>query len=82
MTAEGALGDSHAFQTERGAREFACGDRIIFLKNARFFEPRAEHPDAQYVKNGMLGTVVSTTDKRGRITGFGAPRQWPRCHLQ
>ncbi|MBB4277846.1 Ti-type conjugative transfer relaxase TraA [Rhizobium mongolense] len=67
MTAEGALGDSHAFQTERGAREFASGDRIIFLKNARFFEPRAEHPDAQYVKNGMLGTVVSTTDKRGRI---------------
>ncbi|MFA1676616.1 Ti-type conjugative transfer relaxase TraA [Rhizobium mongolense] len=67
MTAEGALGDGHSFQTERGSREFASGDRIIFLKNARFFEPRAEHPDAQYVKNGMLGTVVSTTDKRGRI---------------
>ncbi|WFU86339.1 Ti-type conjugative transfer relaxase TraA [Rhizobium sp. CC1099] len=66
MTAEGALRDSRAFQTERGAREFAIGDRIIFLKNARFFEPRAEHLEAQYVKNGMLGTVVSTTDKRGR----------------
>ncbi|WP_087004037.1 Ti-type conjugative transfer relaxase TraA [Rhizobium sullae] len=66
MTAEGALGDSHAFQTERGAREFAIGDRIIFLKNARFFEPYAEHPEAQYVKNGMLGTVVSTTDKGSR----------------
>ncbi|APO68861.1 conjugal transfer relaxase TraA protein [Rhizobium gallicum] len=67
MTAEGALGDGHSFQTERGSREFAIGDRIIFLKNARFFEPRAEHLEAQYVKNGMLGTVVSATDKRGRI---------------
>ncbi|PKA43840.1 Ti-type conjugative transfer relaxase TraA [Rhizobium sullae] len=66
MTAEGALGDSHAFQTERGAREFAIGDRIIFLKNARLFEPYAEHPEAQYVKNGMQGTVVSTTDKGSR----------------
>ncbi|TCU14855.1 Ti-type conjugative transfer relaxase TraA [Rhizobium sullae] len=66
MTAEGALGGSYAFQTERGARAFATGDRIIFLKNARFFEPHAEHPEAQYVKNGMLGTVVSTADKRGR----------------
>lgn len=66
MTSEGALGDSRAFQTERGAREFAVGDRIIFLENARFFEPRAEHLGPQYVKNGMLGTVVSVTDKRGR----------------
>ncbi|QPB18773.1 Ti-type conjugative transfer relaxase TraA [Rhizobium sp. 007] len=66
MTAEGALRDSRAFQTERGAREFAIGDRIIFLKNARFFEPRSEHLKAQYVKNGTLGTVVSTTDKCDR----------------
>ncbi|MBY2964077.1 Ti-type conjugative transfer relaxase TraA [Rhizobium leguminosarum] len=65
MTGEGALGESRAFQTERGAREFAAGDRIIFLENARFIEPRAPRIGPQYVKNGMLGTVVSTGDKRG-----------------
>ncbi|CAN7627173.1 Ti-type conjugative transfer relaxase TraA [Pararhizobium sp. LjRoot238] len=66
MTGEGALAEHRSFETERGAREFAVGDRIIFLENARFFEPRAEHRGAQHVKNGMLGTVVATTDKRGR----------------
>lgn len=65
MTREGALGDNRSFQTERGAREFAVGDRIIFLENARFVEPRARSFGPQYVKNGMLGTVVATGDKRG-----------------
>ncbi|NEI37330.1 Ti-type conjugative transfer relaxase TraA, partial [Rhizobium leguminosarum] len=65
MTGEGALGESRSFRTERGAREFAAGDRIIFLENARFLEPRAPRLGPQYVKNGMLGTVVSTGDKRG-----------------
>ncbi|MFW8584292.1 Ti-type conjugative transfer relaxase TraA [Rhizobium beringeri] len=65
MTGEGALGESGSFQTERGAREFAVGDRIIFLENARFLEPRAPRLGPQHVKNGMLGTVVSTGDKRG-----------------
>ncbi|XKM38878.1 Ti-type conjugative transfer relaxase TraA (plasmid) [Rhizobium ruizarguesonis] len=65
MTDEGALGESRSFRTERGAREFAAGDRIIFLENARFLEPRAPRLGPQYVKNGMLGTVVSTGDKRG-----------------
>ncbi|PDS33692.1 Ti-type conjugative transfer relaxase TraA [Rhizobium anhuiense] len=65
MAGEGALGESRAFQTERGAREFATGDRIIFLANARFVEARAMRLGPQYVKNGMLGTVVSTGDKRG-----------------
>ncbi|MGO7186225.1 AAA family ATPase, partial [Rhizobium brockwellii] len=41
MTGEGALGENRSFQTERGAREFAAGDRIIFLENSRFLEPRA-----------------------------------------
>ncbi|MGO7122285.1 hypothetical protein ACCS79_38275, partial [Rhizobium johnstonii] len=41
MTGEGALGEGRSFQTARGAREFAAGDRIIFLENARFLEPRA-----------------------------------------
>lgn len=65
MTGEGALVDSRAFQTERGARDFAAGDRIIFLENARFVEPRARRLGPQYVKNGMLGTVISTGDRRG-----------------
>lgn len=64
MTAEGALGDSRAFQTARGTREFAVGDRIIFLENDRFVERRAQQLGPQYVKNGMLGTVVSTGDRR------------------
>ncbi|WP_312409775.1 Ti-type conjugative transfer relaxase TraA [Shinella sp.] len=65
MNAAGALTDARAFQTVRGVREFAAGDRIIFLENARFLEPRARVPGPQYVKNGMLGTVVSTGDNRG-----------------
>ncbi|MBY5646469.1 Ti-type conjugative transfer relaxase TraA [Rhizobium leguminosarum] len=67
MSGEGALGEGRSFQTERGAREFAAGDRIIFLENARFLEPRARRLGPQYVKNGMLGTVVSTGDKRGEV---------------
>ncbi|NEI06917.1 Ti-type conjugative transfer relaxase TraA [Rhizobium leguminosarum] len=65
MSEEGALSESRAFRTERGARDFAAGDRINFLENARFLEPRAPHLGPQHVKNGMLGTVVSTGDKRG-----------------
>ncbi|TAV88095.1 Ti-type conjugative transfer relaxase TraA [Rhizobium leguminosarum] len=65
LMGEGALGEGRSFPTERGAREFAVGDRIIFLENSRFLEPRAPRLGPQYVKNGMLGTVVSTGDKRG-----------------
>jgi len=65
MMEEGALTGAREFQTARGVREFAAGDRIIFLENARFLEPRARRLGPQYVKNGMLGTVVSTGDKRG-----------------
>ncbi|MHC2572710.1 Ti-type conjugative transfer relaxase TraA [Rhizobium leguminosarum] len=65
MSEEGALSESRAFRTERGARDFAAGDRIIFLENARFLEPRAPRLGPQHVKNGMLGTVVSTGDRRG-----------------
>lgn len=65
MAGQGALNDERTFQTERGVREFAVGDRLIFLENARFFERRAEHLAIQHVKNGMLGTMVRTTSDRG-----------------
>lgn len=65
MTEEAALGESRRFQTARGAREFAAGDRIIFLENACFVERRACQLGPQNVKNGMLGTVVSTGGERG-----------------
>ncbi|MEI2298753.1 Ti-type conjugative transfer relaxase TraA [Ensifer sp. MJa1] len=64
MIDEGALTGARQFRTARGLRDFAAGDRIIFLKNARFLEPRARRLGPQYVKNGMLGTVVSSGDKR------------------
>ncbi|MGE0231994.1 MAG: Ti-type conjugative transfer relaxase TraA, partial [Flavobacteriaceae bacterium] len=62
---QGGLDYGRSFQTERGEREFAVGDRLIFLENARFVEPRAEHLSVQHVKNGMLGTVIGTTAKGG-----------------
>lgn len=50
----GALGDDVTIATERGAREFAVGDRIMFLRNERDLG----------VKNGTLGTVESTSEVR------------------
>jgi Ti-type conjugative transfer relaxase TraA len=47
MRAAGALGDDVLVKAERGARAFASGDRIMFLRNERGLE----------VKNGTLGTV-------------------------
>ncbi len=65
MMEENALGVARSFATERGTRDFASGDRIVFLENARFVDPGAKHLGPQYVKNGMLGTVLSTTDRTG-----------------
>lgn len=47
MRASGELGDDVRMSAERGAREFASGDRIMFLKNERGLG----------VKNGTLGKV-------------------------
>ncbi|MGV7119142.1 Ti-type conjugative transfer relaxase TraA [Sphingopyxis sp. 550A] len=47
MRDAGQLGDDVRVKTERGDRDFASGDRIMFLRNERSLE----------VKNGTLGTV-------------------------
>jgi hypothetical protein len=50
----GAIGEDVTIATERGPRDFAAGDRIMFLKNERSLG----------VKNGTLGTVESTSAVR------------------
>ena len=47
MRASGDLGEDIRLKVERGDRDFAAGDRIMFLRNERGLE----------VKNGTLGTV-------------------------
>ena len=54
MRASGALGKEVALKVERGARDFASGDRIMFLKNERGLG----------VKNGSLGTVQAVNAMR------------------
>ncbi|WP_375685126.1 Ti-type conjugative transfer relaxase TraA [Bartonella sp. AP172QHHD] len=54
------------FDTLKGRREFVVGDRIIFLENAQFEERYAPELGKQKVKNGMLGTVLSTQNERGK----------------
>ena len=49
-----ALGEDIAIRAERGERQFAAGDRIMFLKNERSLG----------VKNGSLGRVESVTAAR------------------
>lgn len=50
----GALGDDVRISAERGAREFASGDRIMFLKNERSLG----------VKNGTLGEIEKVSPDR------------------
>jgi hypothetical protein len=49
-----ALGDDVAIHAERGTREFASGDRVMFLRNERSLG----------VKNGSLGIVESVSPAR------------------
>ncbi|MCB8878474.1 Ti-type conjugative transfer relaxase TraA [Acidisoma silvae] len=49
---QGALADEARFETETGERQFAAGDRLVFLKNDSTLK----------VKNGMLGTVEIAKD--------------------
>ena len=48
------LGKDVLVETERGERQFASGDRIMFLKNERSIG----------VKNGTLGTIEQVTPQR------------------
>ncbi|CAD7055502.1 Ti-type conjugative transfer relaxase TraA [Pseudorhizobium endolithicum] len=54
LVERGILGESFAFRTEDGHRNFAVGDQIVFLKNE----------GALGVKNGMLGKVVEAAPNR------------------
>jgi ATP-dependent exoDNAse (exonuclease V) alpha subunit len=54
LAEQGALGESVTIRTERGVREFAEQDRILFLKNERDLG----------VKNGTLGTVEKAAPDR------------------
>jgi Ti-type conjugative transfer relaxase TraA len=51
MRAAGDLGDDVRLTVERGARNFASGDRVMFLQNERELG----------VKNGTLGTIEQIT---------------------
>lgn len=51
LRASGDLGDDVTVQAERGERQFARGDRIMFLRNER----------EMGVKNGTLGTVTEAS---------------------
>lgn len=51
---DGALGADVSINAERGTREFATGDRLMFLRNDRELG----------VKNGSLGTVRSVSAQR------------------
>ena len=57
LRSAGELGADIRTQTERGARMFATGDRVMFLKNERGLG----------VKNGSLGTVQSLNAMRMQV---------------
>ncbi|MGC1302355.1 MAG: AAA family ATPase, partial [Caulobacteraceae bacterium] len=54
LRASGQLGSDVQVKVARGERDFACGDRVLFLRNERGLG----------VKNGSLGTVEALTAKR------------------
>ena len=54
LRAGGELGTDVSVTTERGRREFAIGDRVMFLRNERGLG----------VKNGTLGVIQSATPAR------------------
>jgi transposase-like protein len=71
----GELGDGQRVSTERGVREFAQGDRLVFLKNDRTLEVRNGSPgavgkadgDAMQVRLDTGRTVNFNTQDYGHI---------------
>ena len=55
-------------QTERGARAFAAGDRIMFQKNERGLGGDGRGGGGVAVKNGTLGTVLEVASSGERLT--------------
>jgi Ti-type conjugative transfer relaxase TraA len=55
-------------QTERGARAFAAGDRIMFQRNERGLGGDGRGRDGVAVKNGTLGTVLEVASGGERLT--------------
>jgi Ti-type conjugative transfer relaxase TraA len=55
-------------QTERGARAFAAGDRIMFQRNERGLGGDGRGRDGVAVKNGTLGTVLEAASGGERLT--------------
>ncbi len=72
MIERGLLGAQSEFRTQRGIRQFAAGDRLVFLANSRL--DGAAAGERHEVKNGRLGTVVDARDGqlRVRLDGSGA----------
>ena len=62
LRASGELGNDVTIRTERGEREFADGDRIMFLRNERGLG----------VKNGTLGTIEQASPQRMTIGSVAA----------
>jgi Ti-type conjugative transfer relaxase TraA len=72
MRDAGALGADQVVQTERGARPFAAGDRVMFLRNER----------SMGVKNGSLGTVEKIEGSSLAVRLDGADRREVRFDLK
>ena len=64
MRASGELGQDVGVTVERGRRDFASGDRIMFLRNER----------SMGVKNGTLGTLEQVSDGRMSVRLDGGER--------
>ena len=66
-------------QTERGARAFATGDRIMFQRNERGLGGDGRGRDGVAVKNGTLGTVLEVASAGElltvRLDGPGGPEK-------
>ena len=64
----GALGADQVVQTERGERQFAQGDRLMFLRNERGLGGGPGGQGGVAVKNGTLGTVLAVEAGGERLT--------------